>query len=123
MPDLGLTADQTEALLRAAANGDYHLLLGAGASRDSVARNGSKLPGSQDLLEQLATEFAVKYDADDLLWRVYDRVVQKAGAKPVYDWLRELFHEVIPPNWMDPFARFPWQCVWTLNVDDSFERA
>ncbi|WFF01550.1 hypothetical protein [Micromonospora sp. WMMD964] len=123
MADLGLSGDQTEALLRAAANGDYHLLLGAGASRDSVARNGSKLPGSQDLLKQLAAEFGVKYDADDLLWRVYDRVVQKAGAKPVYDWLRELFHEVTPPDWMDPFARFPWQCVWTLNVDDSFERA
>jgi hypothetical protein len=40
-----------------------------------------------------------------------------------YDWLRELFHEVTPPGWMDPFARFPWQCVWTLNADDSFEQA
>src|SRR4051812_377525 len=41
MAGWGLVPAQAEALKRAAASGDYHLLLGAGASRDSLSRVGS----------------------------------------------------------------------------------
>lgn len=56
---LGLTDEQRAAIRRAATSGDYHLLLGAGASRDSVGPDGNKLPGSAELIEVLSTDFDV----------------------------------------------------------------
>jgi len=120
---LGLSNDQEQALRRAALNGDYHLLLGAGASRESLSRNGSPLPTGPELAALLASEFGAPLEEGDLLWRVYARAVERAGEATVYAWFRSRFWEVSPPAWMDTYARTPWACVWTLNVDDSFERA
>src|SRR3712207_8004356 len=36
---------------------------------------------------------------------------------------RDRFNKVQPPPWMSSYARFPWEGVWTLNLDDSFENA
>ncbi|HCT80367.1 MAG TPA: hypothetical protein DGT23_28150 [Micromonosporaceae bacterium] len=123
MSEPDLTADQLKALRRAAAGGEYHLLLGAGASLDSVSTKGQRLPSGGELAGKLAVEFDVPIEEGDLLWRIYARVVDKAGEERVYDWLRRLFHGVHPPDWMEKFASFPWECVWTLNLDDSFEQA
>jgi hypothetical protein len=120
---LDLSREQRAALKRAATNGDYHLLLGAGASLDSLGPDGRRLPGSRGLIEELGVEFGVPFEADDLLWRIYDRAVEVAGADRVYQWLRAKFWGVRPPDWMSYYARSPWAAVWTLNVDDSFEAA
>lgn len=124
--DVGLasvTEAQRLALRRAARNGEYHLLLGAGASMDSVSRAGSSLPGSAKLIEQLCDAFNVPAEKDDLLWRIYDRAVESAGESRVYSWFRERFWGVKHPYWMEYYARSPWATVWTLNVDDTFESA
>ncbi|MFH8840122.1 SIR2 family protein [Streptomyces sp. NPDC017868] len=118
-----LTANQKKALRRAVHNGDYHLLLGAGASRDAVSRNGSSLPTGPELATLLAERFNVPIEEGDLLWRIYARAVEDAGENQVYDWLRSTFWEVTPPDWMDVYARTPWSTVWTLNIDDVFEQA
>ncbi len=123
MAVLGLSEDQTSALRRAAANSGYHLLLGAGASLDSRSVDGSNLPGAASLAREMSRSFTVPIEDDDLLWRVYARAVEKHGRDFVYAWLRKRFAMVEPPNWMDAYARFPWECVWTLNLDDSFERS
>jgi hypothetical protein len=120
---LDLSERQREALRRAALNGDYHLLLGAGASRESKSSDGTLLPLASKLSEQIAEEFHVPIEPGDLLWRVYARAVEEAGEDAVYMWLRRRFWNVTPPNWMDTYARTPWAMVWTLNIDDSFEQA
>lgn len=125
-PHAGLkdvTEAQRLALRRAARNGEYHLLLGAGASMDSTSRTGTPLPGSSKLIEQLCDEFDVPTEKDDLLWRIYDRAVEAVGESRVYSWLRERFWGVEHPYWMEYYARSPWATVWTLNVDDTFESA
>lgn len=121
--DVELDEAQLGALRRAAANSRYHLLLGAGASLDSTSRNGRYLPNSTALAQELADAFEVPLEDGDLLWRIYARAVEKAGAPSVYGWLRERFFQVKPPPWLSTYARFPWEVVWTLNLDDSFERA
>lgn len=118
-----LSGEQLEAIRRAAANGDYHLFLGAGSSRDSKDRNGVKLPGSQGLIDAMVAEFDVAAEDGDQLWRVYDRAVVAVGAPIVYDWLARRFWQVESPYWMSYFARSPWSTVWTLNIDDTFEHA
>jgi len=121
MTDFNLTNRQKRALRRAVLAGDYHLMLGAGASRDSVSPDGTRLPGSGELAEELSREFKVPLEERDELWRVYARAVEVAGKDAVYLWLRGRFWGVTPPAWLDTYARTPWSCVWTLNIDDSFE--
>jgi hypothetical protein len=120
-PDLSET--QQEALKRAALNGDYHLLLGAGASLDSRSPDDQTLPGAQELGQQLVATFKISSEPGDLLWRLYARAITAAGEELVYAWLRKRFWNVSPPDWMDILARTPWQAVWTLNIDDTFEQA
>jgi SIR2-like domain len=120
---LDLTDAQRVALERAALAGDYQLMLGAGASRDSVGPSGANLPGSAELMDMMCGQFEVPVEEQDLLWRVYARAVDAAGDATVYEWLRQQFWGVAPPYWMSVFARSPWAAVWTLNVDDTFEAA
>ncbi|ACQ80391.1 hypothetical protein Bcav_2139 [Beutenbergia cavernae DSM 12333] len=118
-----VTDAQRLALRRAARNGEYHLLLGAGASMDSTSHTGVSLPGSKKLIQQLCDAFDVPNEQGDLLWRIYDRAVEAAGESRVYSWFRERFWGVKHPYWMEYYARSPWATVWTLNVDDTFESA
>lgn len=118
-----ITEEQRRALRRAARNGEYHLLLGAGASVESTSHTGSSLPSSTKLIEQLCGEFKVPFEKDDLLWRIYDRAIESAGESRVYSWFRERFWCVKHPYWMEYYARSPWATVWTLNVDNTFESA
>lgn len=120
---LDLTGRQASALRRATLNGDYNLLLGAGASRDSLGPEGKPLPTSQQLIQELVQTFDIPVESGDLLWRVYDRAVNSVGESEVYRWMRKRFWHVRPPDWMDIYARMPWSAVWTLNVDDTYESA
>src|SRR5712691_5097674 len=88
---LDLTARQKSALKRAALNGDYHLLLGAGASRESIAPDGATLPTGLELTDQIADQFQVPFEPGDMLWRVYARAVDEVGQDMVYAWLRRRF--------------------------------
>ena len=120
---IDITDHQLAALKRAALNGDYHLLLGAGASREAKSSDGTQLPMAHQLGEKIAAEFKIPIESGDLLWRLYARAVDEVGEGLVYDWLRNRFWNVKPPAWMDVYARTPWAMVWTLNIDDSFEQA
>lgn len=120
---LDITGEQRQALRRAVLNGDYHLLLGAGSSLSSRNAAGAALPTSVQLCEMISKHFRVPFEDGDLLWRVYDRAVDEVGEQAVYEWLRLQFSSVTPPDWMDVIARTPWSAVWTLNLDDTFERA
>ncbi|WP_103351578.1 SIR2 family protein [Amycolatopsis sp. CA-128772] len=121
--DLGLTGAQESAIRRAVLAGDYNLLLGAGASLESIDTAGVPLPTGMQLAKLIADEFDVPMEEGDLLWRVYSRAIESVGRSDVYKWLRQKFWGVKPPNWMDLLARAPWSTVWTLNIDDSFEQA
>jgi hypothetical protein len=121
--EIELSANQKRALRRAVRNGDYHLLLGSGASLDSIGGKKEKLPNSTDLAQQIADHFKVPIEEGDWLWRVYARAVEDSGEEAVYQWLRKSFWGVNPPVWMDAYARVPWSSVWTLNIDDTFEQA
>lgn len=116
-----ITDAQLAALRLAARSSQYHLLLGAGASFGTKSPDGRPLPSGPGLAEEIAKEFDVAFEDGDLLWRIYDRAVEKHAAGPIYHWLRKRFFNVTPPEWMQKYARFPWEKVWSLNIDDAFE--
>lgn len=120
---IDISEEQRIALRRAARNGQYHLMLGAGSSLDSTDSHNNKLPGSSALIEQICSNFNVVSEDDDMLWRIYDRAIEKEKEEKVYSWLKQKFWNVTPPYWMSYYARSPWSSVWTLNVDDTFEAA
>lgn len=119
--DIDLSPPQLEALRLAARSSRYHLLLGAGASFGSRSADNRLLPGGAGLADEIAANFGVAKEDGDLLWRVYDRAIAKHGEAAVYGWLRSRFHNVRPPAWMQKYARFPWERVWSLNIDDAFQ--
>lgn len=119
--DVNLSDEQLSALRRIAAAQKYHLLLGAGASLDSRSEDGRGLPNGRALAIELAEQFGVETDEGDQLWTIYDRACHDATRESVYQWLRGRFHNVHAPAWMGNIARFGWETVWTLNLDDSFE--
>jgi hypothetical protein len=118
-----ISESESIACRRAVRNGRYHLMLGAGASLGSADSVGRPLPAAAGLAEELSTEFKVPLEKGDLLWRIYARSVDRHGAARVYAWLRARFDGCLPPPWMFKCANAPWEMVWTLNLDDSFERA
>jgi SIR2-like domain len=118
-----LSNNQRAALRRAVLNGDYHLLLGAGASRESISPQGVSLPTGPELGSQMTSAFEIMSEPGDLLWRLYARTVAQVSEREVYKWLRERFWNVSPPEWMKIFARTPWAVIWTLNIDDTFEQS
>jgi len=120
---LDLTRAQEKALKRAVLSGDYHLLLGAGTSLDSIDINENRLPTASALACSIAEQFDTPIEDGDLLWRIYARAVETVGEDTVYGWLRQRFWNVKPPEWMGKLARSPWSTVWTLNIDDSFEQS
>ncbi|MDX1890424.1 SIR2 family protein [Mycolicibacterium sp. 050158] len=121
--DLHLEAEQLSALRRTVANSGYHLLLGAGASVDSRLRDGRQLPLGNQLADELSAHFRVPREDGDLLWRTYARAVARHSEDAVYAWLRDRFNDAQSPEWMSVLARSPWACVWTLNLDNTFENA
>ncbi|WP_433754632.1 SIR2 family protein [Nocardia sp. CA-135398] len=115
--------ERLSALKRAAINGRYNLFLGAGASLDSKSASGESLPRAGVLAEEIAATFSVPIEDGDALWRVYARVVEANRQPEMYKWLRSKFYQVSPPEWMRFLALSPWETVWTLNLDDSFENS
>ncbi|MCM0638461.1 SIR2 family protein [Cellulomonas wangsupingiae] len=108
---------------RTARSGRYQLVLGAGASADSTNARGT-VPMAGALVSILAARFPRAPIAHDTaLHRAYQRAVTEYGNAEVYACLREIYFGTNPAPWMGRLTLQPWRRVWTLNVDDVFERA
>ncbi|MCX7444604.1 SIR2 family protein [Corynebacterium sp. P7003] len=103
--------------------GDYQLLLGSGSSVG--ARVGGKdLKNAPALAEHLRRKYLSATSPEDTpLRRIYQRVLNKIGEVELYAELRRLYHGTVHQEWYNTIAALPWSMVWTLNIDDTFERA
>lgn len=123
METLGLSGRQLNALRRVAKSSSYHLTFGVGVDTGSVNRRGSLVSNSLILADRLVSEFEVLREPGDALGRLYDRAVAKYGVQAVYKWLRSELNEVRPSSSLEELAKFPWNSIWTLCLDDAFEQA
>jgi hypothetical protein len=115
---------EAESLVRGATTGRYHLLLGAGANFGGTSRNGTALPGGVALASELKSNFNLPL-ADIHLRRAFKlaRNSRSVDGKDFDSFIQARFTGVTPPNWMHQMVQFPWQRIWTLNIDDAVERA
>jgi hypothetical protein len=108
----------------AARSGDYQLLLGAGASFGARNGRGQPLPMAKELIRRLRTQYpAALIEDGNTLHRAYQRAVSEVGNKAVYEYLKSVFGKSNHNAWFTDLASLPWKHVWTLNIDDTFERA
>ena len=118
-----MTGSQTlEKMAEGIAQGEYSLLLGAGASLGAVGGNGLPLPTSAGLRDSLVHDFELKTGGEPIsLARAYDhlhRNIPEGLTKYLREWFREC-----QPTWQHIIAEFNWLRIWTFNIDDVIEQA
>ncbi|WP_082533757.1 SIR2 family protein [Marmoricola sp. Leaf446] len=117
-------ASAADSLIRGVTAGRYHLLLGAGASLGGKSRSGVDLPGGVALAAELKQQFDLPL-ADTHLRRAFKlaRSERSRAGEEFGDYINSRFTGVTPPDWMKILVQYPWQRIWTLNIDDAVERA
>jgi hypothetical protein len=120
-------ADSTwDATVKSVAEGEYHLLLGAGASVDALNGMESPLPGSARLIEMLVQKFGLPPSASTAsLPMVYEEALwtSTSTGESVADFLNDLFGNCAAPEWYEYLCRNQWKGIWTFNIDDVVEHA
>src|SRR5260370_29854284 len=106
---------------RAIERGRLVLLLGAGASTDCLDRRGRPLLDGDSLASELAKAAGFEY-ASESLTVAYAAARQQLGDN-VWQILEDRFRFCEPSDAIKTVASFPWPRIYTLNIDDSYERA
>ncbi|MEH6504761.1 MAG: SIR2 family protein [Sulfitobacter litoralis] len=108
-------------ILKAYRDGRLILLLGAGASYDSLSKNGERVPQAEDMARQMANEMSWDYD-DEPLSTVYSAYKQ-ADAARLENYFERRLTETNPSKALLKIAKLPWSRIYTLNIDDCLEQA
>lgn len=116
MSFLSITEDQERAFLDGILSGSYSLLLGAGASHDSVNHLG-KLPLASALLDELIA-VAREPSAKNL-----QQVFSLLDDNEIEEHITNRLSSTVPGDTVLGFSRYSWRRVFTFNVDDAFEAA
>lgn len=118
-----LPAHLRDPLVEGLARGDYHLLLGAGASVDAADRHGKGLPTGRELTAELLKAFGLP-EEDVSLQMAYEAVENQASGTGVTreQFLIDRFTQC-DPSWHKAIADIRWNRIWTLNIDDVVEQA
>lgn len=109
-------------IIRLMGRGDLILLLGAGASKGSLDSDGSELLDGESLASFLAKESGFDYEGEGLNV-AYNAAKSRLGTPKLAKILEGLFRNCRPSSFYETLARYPWKRVYTLNIDDAFERA
>ena len=116
-----LSADLQAEIVRLIAASEYQVLLGAGASADSLDAKHRALPLAQTLAEELCDHFGLARDSD--LRMAYERAQRSASSDEVYQYLHSRLTRTQPASWYETFCKLPWNRIWNLNLDDVLKRA
>lgn len=111
-----------DSLIKPIEQGRLILLLGAGASLTSIDQYGKTLLSSYGLAKILAHEAGLEFHDEDLQ-TVYSAVLDLLGSRRVYEILEELFRNCEPSQEYITIAKYCWRRIYTLNVDDAFDKA
>lgn len=111
-----------EIIKKAFENGRLIILLGAGASFSSKTREYNNIPLAFELSQLLSEEVGLPYDGESLS-EVYQAAVTTVGLPRVVEILSKYFKNTIPSEEYKSLIKLPLTRVYTLNIDDCFERA
>lgn len=107
------------------------LFTGAGFSYGAKNVRGTELPLGKDLKRKLLIDFLCLEDGSkdytDLMGTslsdVYTYASAEMGTKKAENFLREIFTDCVPEDYHKIIASYPWQRIYTLNIDDLMEAA
>ena len=120
-----MPADKSELLQKLTegiAQGEYSLLLGAGASIGAIGGNGRPLPTGVGLRDALVEDFEIDTGGEEIsLVQAYS-YLRSSEPDRLTKYLREWFVDC-QPTWQPSLAEFNWSRIWTLNIDDVAEKA
>ena len=120
-----MPADKSELLQKLAegiAQGEYSLLLGAGASIGAIGGNGRPLPTGTGLRDALVKDFEIEAGGETIsLLQAYS-YLRSHDPERLAKYLREWFVDC-QPTWQPNLAEFNWSRIWSLNIDDVAEKA
>jgi hypothetical protein len=121
--DLGLDASERERVLRGIHEGKYNLMLGAGASYGCVGGNGYVLKDGATVSQDICKAFDLKLNSEESkrLTLSYEEA-QGVDAAGLRKWIRDRFTGC-NSTWQKSLFRFPWQRIWTFNIDDVLPHA
>ncbi|MDG2960535.1 SIR2 family protein [Bisgaard Taxon 10/6] len=103
--------------------GDCVIFLGAGASYSSLNNHNRNIPTGGELKEILANAASIQLDDEDTLSDVYSAALKSMGNERLNRLLDDNFRCAIPSNEYKILANYPFSRVYTLNIDDAFEKA
>jgi SIR2-like domain len=112
-----LSEDQINLFAASIRNGEYNVLLGAGASLDAFNHKGEKLLSGNDLRVVLCNATGAK--ADTSLQLVYSILSPDAVEREVTD----RFRSCTPGATSLELTHFLWRRIFTLNIDDALVAA
>jgi hypothetical protein len=102
-------------------HGRLILLLGAGASLTSSDRRGDKLLSSDQLAKRIADLAGWTYKNENIA-TVYSAGLRNLGEQ-LNDELEKLYKHCNPSYEYSSIAKQSWARIYTLNIDDAFEKA
>ena len=108
-------------IAKAYLDGRLMLLLGAGASGSSMSSNHDPLPQSHELAAEMAQICGLQY-TNEALSIVYS-AIKDSDASGLESFLKRRLGSCIPGNDLISLLKYRWNRIYTLNVDDSLERA
>ena len=101
------------------------LLLGAGFSIGATNEYGP-MPNGEKLKVELLTNFFSGDEIDELstenLKEVCSNIVNDGNANELNNYLTNKFKDATPAEWQFKFAEYPWNKIYTLNIDDVVEK-
>ncbi len=110
-----------EEIKTAYSQGRLMLLLGAGASANSTDYTDLPLPLGDGLAKELADYAKLKYEGEPLA-TVYSAIEGRDSAL-LHKYIEKRFTNTKPSGALSILAKFPWQRIYTLNIDDSVDTA
>jgi hypothetical protein len=96
--------------------GDCVLFLGAGIGQHLVRPDGSALPDASQLALQLATQFSLDTDSDDLS-KVAELIEIRGRKDDLEDLIRRRFSDVTPDENIKWLCSRRWRAIFTTNYD------
>lgn len=116
---------QINALTEGLVKGEYHLLLGAGASIGAKGGDNKLLPNSPELATQLLDDFGISLEGQTISLAQAYEAIESCNDKNGLNRERYFAYRFsrCKPSWQKVIAGIRWRRIWNLNVDDVIEQS